>query len=334
MGNRRTYRSTALAAAGTLLATLALGGCGLVSGSPMTDEVEPGKDAGYQGQPLKGAELTVTSKEFTEQIVLGQIMGLALKAAGATVVDKTNIQGSIGAREAVTSGTADGSYEYTGTSWITYLGNTEPIPDERKQWEAVKAADRKKDLVWLPYSELNNTYALALLPSDQKKYGVSTLSDLAGLLKRNPDAVTLCVENEFATRNDGLPGMVKKYGLKIPSGNIKRMSAGVIYTQVKKGGTCTFGEVYTTDGRIQAMGLKTLADDKHFFPNYNAAPQMYAPTMKKYPAIADVLDPITKALDNKTAQRLNGKVDVDGEDPHEVAKDWLVQEGFITEGTG
>lgn len=329
MGNRRTYRSTALAAAGALLAALALGGCGLVSGSPMTDEVTPGGHAGYQGQPLKGAQLTVTSKEFTEQIVLGQIMGLALKAAGATVVDKTNIQGSIGAREAVTSGTADGSYEYTGTSWITYLGNTEPIPDERKQWEAVKAADKKKNLVWLPYSELNNTYALALTPADQKKYGVSKLSDLAGLLKKNPGAVTLCVENEFATRNDGLPGMVKKYGLKIPSSNIKRMSAGVIYTQVKKGGTCTFGEVYTTDGRIQAMGLKTLADDKHFFPNYNAAPQMYAPTMKKYPAIAEVLAPITKALNNKTAQRLNGKVDVAGEDPHQVAKDWLVQEGFI-----
>lgn len=327
----RPYALTALAAAGSLLAALALSGCGLVSGSPMTDDVTPGKDAGYDGRPLKGAELTVTSKEFTEQIILGQIMGLALKAAGAAVVDRTNIQGSIGAREAVTSGTADGSYEYTGTSWITYLGHTEPITDPRKQWEAVRDADREKGLTWLPYSTLNNTYALALKPADQKKYGLKTLSDLADLVKKAPNAVTLCVENEFATRNDGLPGMTKKYGMKIPTGQIKRMSAGVIYTQVKSG-NCTLGEVYTTDGRIQAMGLKTLADDRHFFPNYNAAPQMYTKTMKEHPEIADVLAPITEALNNTVAQRLNSKVDVAGEDPHEVAKDWLVEEGFVKEG--
>ncbi|UNO41795.1 glycine betaine ABC transporter substrate-binding protein [Streptomyces sp. MST-110588] len=333
MATRTTVRVRAVApaAAGTLLAACAvLSGCGLVSGSPLSDAVEPGS-AG-RGKPLKGAQLTVTSKEFTENIVLGQIMGLAFKAAGATVIDKTNIQGTIGAREAVKSGTADGMFEYTGTGWITHLGHDKPIASPRAQWEAVRTEDRRNGLDWLPQSTLNNTYALALNPADQKKLGVKTLSDVAALSRKDPDAVTLCVENEFSTRNDGLPGMAKAYGMKIRSTNIRKMTGGVVYTELSRGGTCTFGEVFTTDGRIRAMGLHVLKDDRHFFPNYNAAPEMHAATMKKYPQIADVLAPITRALDNTVAQSLNAKVDVDGQDPHEVAKNWLVERGFIKEG--
>lgn len=329
-----THRRPVLCALTTaaLLAALTLGGCGLVSGSAMTDDVRPGPHAGYPDRPLTGAQLTVTSKEFTEQIILGQIMGIVFEAAGAKVIDKTSIQGSIGAREAVKSGTADAAYEYTGTGWITYLGHTEPVVDPIAQWKVVRDEDRKNGVVWLPPSTLNNTYALALNPADAKKYGTKTLSDLGELLKKDPDAVTLCVENEFATRNDGLPGMTRKYGMKIPPGQVQRMAAGVIYTQIEQGGSCTFGEVYTTDGRIRAMNLRLLADDKHFFPNYNAAPEINAASLKKHPAMAEVLAPVTKALNNTVAQELNRRVDVDGEDPHEVAKEWLLQEGFIEEG--
>ncbi|GAU67971.1 putative ABC transporter substrate-binding protein [Streptomyces sp. NBRC 110611] len=333
MAARRPRRRTAVVAlAGALLVAAAAGlsGCGLVSGSPMADDVTPGTVG--RGLPLKGARLTVTSKEFTENLVLGQIMGLVFEAAGATVVDRTNIQGTIGAREAVRTGAADGMYEYTGTGWITHLGHEKPIADPHEQWRAVRDEDRANGLVWLPPSALNNTYALALNAANEKKYRVRTLSDLAALLRRDPGAVTLCLENEFVTRNDGLPGMARAYGMTIPAGNIRKMSAGVVYTQVVRGTACTFGEVYTTDGRIQAMGLTVLADDRRFFPNYNAAPEMNAATMRKYPQIAALLAPVTKALDNTVARELNRKVDVDGEDPHEVAKDWLLREGFIKEG--
>ncbi|WP_435839549.1 glycine betaine ABC transporter substrate-binding protein [Streptomyces caniferus] len=314
----------------TLLATV-LSGCGLVSGSAMSDNVLPGPKAGYPGRPLTGAQLTVTSKEFTEQIVLGQMMGIIFEAAGAKVIDKTSIQGSIGAREAVKSGTADAAYEYTGTGWITYLGHTKPIVDPQKQWKAVRDEDRKNGIVWLPASTLNNTYALALNTANWKRLGVHNLSQVAALSHKNPGAVTMCVENEFATRNDGLPGMARAYGMNVPSANIRKMTGGVVYTETQKG-TCAFGEVFTTDGRIKAMHLHVLADDKHFFPNYNVAPEINAAALKKYPAMAEVLAPVTKALNNTVAQELNRKVDVDGEDPHEVAKDWLIREGFIKEG--
>ncbi|WP_437344942.1 glycine betaine ABC transporter substrate-binding protein [Streptomyces tubercidicus] len=325
-GRRRAGRRTV-----ALLAALVLAGCGLVSGSAMTDTVLPGPKAGYAGRPLTGAHLTVTSKEFTEQIVLGQMMGIVFEAAGALVIDKTSIQGSIGAREAVRSGTADAAYEYTGTGWITYLGHTKPIVDPKEQWKAVRDEDRKNGIVWLPASTLNNTYALALNTANYKKLGVRNLSDVAALSHKNPAAVTMCVENEFATRNDGLPGMARAYGMNVPSANIRKMTGGVVYTETEKG-TCALGEVFTTDGRIKAMHLHVLADDKHFFPNYNVAPEINAKALKKYPAIAKVLAPVTKALNNTVAQELNRKVDVDGEDPHEVAKEWLLREGFIKKG--
>lgn len=312
-----------LLAAGTLVAVSA---CGLTSGSPMVDDVKPGSIG--KGLPLDGADLTVTSKEFTEQLILGAIMGIAFQAAGADVLDRTGIQGSIGAREAVKSGDADGMYEYTGTAWITYLGNSEPIADPQQQWAAVRKADLKNGLTWLPPASLNNTYALAMNQANYKKYGTQTLSDVAALAKSNPGAVTLCVESEFANRADGLPGMEKAYGMSVPAGNITQMDTGIIYTQVKKG-SCTYGEVFTTDGRIKSMNLAVMADDKKFFPNYNAAPEINSKALKKWPAIADVLDPVTKKLNNAVAQELNAKVDVSGEDPHQVALDWMKAEGFV-----
>ncbi|MFI7316143.1 glycine betaine ABC transporter substrate-binding protein [Streptomyces venezuelae] len=321
---RITARTTVIAALGGAV----LAACGLTSGSPMVDDVKPGTIG--KGLPLKGADLTVTSKEFTEQLILGAIMGIAFEAAGADVLDRTGIQGSIGAREAVKGGDADAMYEYTGTAWITYQGNTEPITDPHKQWQAVRDADLKNGVTWLEPATLNNTYALAMNRSNASRYRTKTLSDVAALSKSDPKAVSLCVESEFASREDGLPGMQKEYGMKVPSSHITKMDTGIIYTQVSKG-SCTYGEVFTTDGRIKAMDLTTMEDDKHFFPNYNAAPEINSKSLKEHPEMAEVLAPITKKLNNKVARDLNSKVDVDGEDPHEVAKDWLIEEGFVKE---
>ncbi|OKK07608.1 glycine/betaine ABC transporter substrate-binding protein [Streptomyces sp. CB03234] len=309
---------------------LVLSGCGLKSGSPMADDVRPGSVG--RGQPLKGASLTVTSKNFSENIILGHMIGLIFKAAGAEVLDRTNLPGSISGREAIIKGDADAIYEYTGTAWITYQGNQKPIVDPQAQWRAVRDADVRNGVTWLPQSTLNNTYTLAINKRNNATYRLRTLSDVAELARKDPSAVTLCVENEFASREDGLPGMQKAYGMNIPAANIRKMDAGIIYTQVAKSDTCLLGEAYTTDGRIEAMDLDTLADDKRFFPNYNAAPSLHAATYEKYPVIAELLNPLSARLNTAVARELNARVDVGGEDPHEVAKEWLVREGFIKEG--
>jgi osmoprotectant transport system substrate-binding protein len=320
-------RRTCLLLAGVLLSAAA--GCGLTSGSPMSDDVEPGTIG--RGRPLKGADLTVTSKAFTEQLILGAIMGIAFQAAGAEVLDRTGIQGAIGSREAVLKGDADALYEYTGTGWITFLGHSDPIADPQEQWRAVRDADRRNGVTWLRPASLNNTYALAMNRANFEKYGTKTLSDVARLAKSDPGAVTLCVEGEFANRGDGLPGMQRRYGMDVPARRVTQMDPGIIYTQVAKG-ACTFGEVYTTDGRIRSMDLVVIEDDKRFFPNYNATPVVNSKVLEKWPKIPAVLAPVTEKLTDSVARELNARVDVDGEDPHHVALDWMKKEGFVKGG--
>ena len=322
-------RLTIAGALAPVLTLVMASGCGLTSGSPMVDDVRPGSIG--RGLPLKGADLTVTSKEFTEQLILGAIMGIAFEAAGADVLDRTGIQGSIGAREAVKSGDADGMYEYTGTAWITYQGNSDPIADPQRQWQAVRDADLENGLTWLPKAALNNTYALAMNRANFRKYGTKTLSDVAALARKDPGAVTVCVESEFANRADGLPGMEKAYGMSLPASRVTQMDTGIIYTQAAKG-SCVYGEVFTTDGRITSMNLAVMADDRKFFPNYNVAPEINSESLKKWPAIAEVLNPVTARLTNAVARELNAKVDVKGEDPHQVALEWMEKEGFVREG--
>lgn len=87
--------------------------------------------------------------------------------------------------------------------------------------------------------------------------------------------------------------------------------------------------MFTTDGRIKAMHLVVMEDDKKFFPNYNAAPMIHTKTLEKYPQIADILAPVTRRLTNTVAQELNAKVDVEGQDPHLVALEWMTQQGFV-----
>jgi osmoprotectant transport system substrate-binding protein len=275
---------------------------------------------------LKGATFTVSSKDFTESILLGKITEAVLEAHGATVTDKTNIKGSVNTREALTSGQVDMYWEYTGTAWITYLKNTKPLADPAAQFTAVKAADAKNGIAWLPMAPMNDTYAFATRPDIASKLNVTKLSDLSKLPVGD---LTFCIESEFSTRDDGFPGVVKAYGLNIPKSNVKMLDTGVIYKTTAQGGTCNFGEVFATDGRISALKLKVLDDDKRFFPNYNAALTMKQTMLNKYPKIADYMAPVAAKLDNATMTDLNAKVDAQGMDPGDVATAWAKSQGFI-----
>nr|MBA2781753.1 glycine/betaine ABC transporter substrate-binding protein [Rubrobacteraceae bacterium] len=121
-----------------------------------------GGGSASEAADLSGAELTVGSKEFTEQLILGQITLQALEAAGATVNDQIGLAGTVAARKALESGEIDMYWEYTGTGWINFLGHTKPIPDSQKQFEAVAKEDlAKNDIKWLsPPAPANNTYTM------------------------------------------------------------------------------------------------------------------------------------------------------------------------------
>lgn len=319
----RLARRTGLA--GALLACLAMvaTGCGLEPASQFTPNVTA---KSLPADSLKGAKLSVTSKEFTEQIILGKITVLALKAAGADVTDKTNVKGSGNSRQEMIRGDADMQWEYTGTGWITYLGHDKPIVGSQAQYDAVKKADKDKNNIdWLQWANFNNTYAMAVTSANAKKYGLSKLSDIA---KVPPAQRTFCLEDEFFSRqNDGWPKMLRTYNLPA-SMTVKKMDTGVVYTETAKG-SCLFGEVFDTDGRIPALHLTTLEDDKHAFPLYNPALTVRGPILAKYPQIAPIEQQIAARLSTQTMRTLNAKVDVEGQEPVLVARDWLRSQGLI-----
>ncbi|CAN5866387.1 glycine betaine ABC transporter substrate-binding protein [soil metagenome] len=276
---------------------------------------------------LSGAELAVASKEFTEQLVLGQITVQSLEAAGASVDDQTGLAGSVVACKALLSGEIDLYWEYSGTGWLIYLEHTDPINDQREQYEAVAKEDLKKnDIRWLEPAPANSTYAIAVRSGAFKD--IRTLSDYARLGEERPDAATMCVGTEFATRDDGLPGLEKYYGFELPNKYIAKMDEGAIYPATDKGDPCNFGEVFNLDGRIKTLDLRLLKDDKQFFPYYSPSIIMRQETLKKYPQIEKLFAPIVEKLDSETIRSLNAGVDVDGKTPEIVVEEWLQENGF------
>ena len=279
---------------------------------------------------LSGAELTVGSKEFTEQLILGQITIQALEAAGATVDDQTGLVGSNVVREALTSGEIDMYWEYTGTGWITHLGHADAIPDDQEQYEAVAEEDLESNgIKWLEPAGFNNTYAIATREEAIEELGVETLTDFSEFAGSNPDEATLCAASEFLNRNDGLPGLAEAYGFDIPEENIAEVEFGVIFPSVDKGDPCNFGEVFATDGRMAALGLTVLEDDKNFFPGYVPALNVNEAVVEENPDVEQIGADLAAALDTETMTQLNAQVDVDGGFPEQVAQEWLISEGFI-----
>ncbi|MBG6107098.1 osmoprotectant transport system substrate-binding protein [Frigoribacterium sp. CG_9.8] len=310
---------------------LALTGCGLQAATAYVPKVSPGSIT-----PLdlpQGASLTITSKNFTEQLILGKIAVIAATAAGFEVTDLTNVPGSVPARKLMTSGDADMVWEYTGTAWLTYLGNTKGIPDKQEQYSAVKKADTANGLSWLEPAPLNNTYALAIRSEEGKKLGITKLSQISTL----PVAErTFCVEPEFNSRGDGLTPMLKAYGMtrgddsSVPASAVKLFDTGAVYTATDRGSACNFGEVYTTDGRIDKLGLTVLEDDRGFFPAYNVAPVINSQVLAEYPGLTDIFDKISPKITDTTLRQLNLRVDDGGEEPADVAYEFMLKNGFIT----
>ena len=278
---------------------------------------------------LKGATLRVGSKDFDEQLILGQVAMVALEAAGAKPTDKTNIQGTNNTRLALTGGAVDLYWEYTGTAWISFLKNTTPIAESQEQFDAVVKADAVKGVTWWDRAPANNTYALAQTKATQDKYGVKTLSDYAALAKKDPAAASMCLESEFQSRDDGFPGVKKTYGFTLPGTSEHLLDTAVVYTELNKGGTCNFGEVFTTDGRVASLKLNVIQDDKKFFPIYNPALSVRSDVAKKYPALEALFKPIADKLTTEKLLALNKEISVDGKKPRVVAEKWMQSEGFI-----
>jgi osmoprotectant transport system substrate-binding protein len=268
--------------------------------------------------------IRIGARVFTEQTLLAEITSQYLRAKGYEV-QVTGGLGSNRARSAHESGQLDMLWEYTGVSLVAYNHVTEKL-DSEQSYARVKELDGKKGLVWLTPSKFSNTYALALPKNVADKYPqIHSISDLNKVLRDEARTNNLvALDTEFANRSDGLDGMVKLYDMSLTRKNIRQMDAGLVYTALRNGQVFA-GLVYTTDGRLNAFKLKLLEDDKHYFPDYTAAPVVRQAYLDAHPQLAEQLKPLAELFDDNTMRELNARVDVDHQSPSSVAADFLRQ---------
>lgn len=320
MKHRSTSRVRRLALTAAL--TMAVAACGGDGGGTGTGGAGGSLAEDYD---LSGSSFTVGSKEFTESIVLGQITLQALQAAGADVSDKIGLTGSATVREALERGEIDMYWEYTGTGWVNILGNTTQDPPDDLYAAVAESDAEKNQIAWLEPAPMNDTYRIAVTKDFADKSGIETMSDAAAYIKDNPDDGALCAASEFINRDDGLPGLQKAYDVEFSK--VVELDLGLIYTQVGK--SCSFGEVFSTDGRIISNDLAILEDDEDFFIDYNAALTLRQETLEADPDLADLFEPISQALTDEVITELNAAVDVEGRSAEDVASEFLRDNGFI-----
>jgi osmoprotectant transport system substrate-binding protein len=273
---------------------------------------------------LAGSSFTVGSKEFTESQVLGQITIAALQAAGAEVGDQTGLTGTDTVRAALESGDIDMYWEYTGTGWVNILGNTtEALPEDLAT--AVAEADAANGVAWLAPAPFEDTYRIATTSAFAAENDLATMSDVAEFIAANPDQGTVCAASEFINRDDGLPGLQQAYGFQFSE--VVELDLGLIYTQV--GESCAFGEVFSTDARIVSNDLTVLEDDRSFFVPYNGALTVRQEALDATPELEALVAPISELLTDDVITELNSQVDNEGEEPADVAQQFLRDNGFI-----
>ncbi|RJK96090.1 glycine betaine ABC transporter substrate-binding protein [Vallicoccus soli] len=320
-------RRRALALAASAATALALSACGGDSGG---GGGEASEDSVAAGVDLEGVSIAVGSKEFTEQLVLGQIAVQALQAAGADVEDRTNLTGTSTVRSALTGGDIDAYYEYTGTGWITILGNDAPVAGSDEQFQAVKEADAANGITWFAQAEANNTFAIAANQEAVDATGVATLSDYARVAQEDPAAATLCSSPEFITRDDGLPGVERAYGFDLPADRVVQLEPSLVYQQVGQGEQCDFAVVFATDGQVAGQDLTVLEDDEGFFPPYNIAMTMREEAYQAHAdAYEELFGAVSEQLTDERLTELNARVDVEGEAPEDVAEEFLTDAGIV-----
>jgi len=286
----------------TLLGSAALAGCG---------------GGGTQA-------VAIGSKNFTEELIIGEIYALVLEQQGFKVVRKLNLGGTEIAQAALVRGDIDLYPEYTGTALIDVL----KLPmqhDAAAIYDTVKSAyEQKFQLTWLDPAPFNDSQGLATTKAIAAKYNLKTLSDLS----RVASQLRLGSIPEFIKRPDALPGLQKAYGGFVFK-DIKLFDIGLKYKALLSGAVDVV-VAFTTEGALSANDLVVLVDDKHFWPTYQVAPVIRQSTLKAMPAIATHLNKIAPNLSDATMRELNNMVDgTQKRDAADVAREFVKTHGLI-----
>ena len=273
--------------------------------------------AGCSSRP----HVIVGSKNFTEQVVLAEIIAQQIeKKAGIEVERKIDLGGTLLANEALKSGAIDLYPEYSGTALTAILKR--PISkDPNAVMSEVRQGYAQWHLSWLKPLGFNNTFAMVIRSADAQQQHLTTLSDAA----RRPQPWKLGVGYEFVERPDGLDGLKKAYDLRI-NGDPVTMDLGLLYPALRNG-TIEMGAGSATDAYLTDSTFTVLSDDKHYFPPYECGIVIRDETMAQFPQIKLVLEELSGSISDSTMRQLNAAVDRDHRSPANVAAQFLSRDG-------
>jgi len=268
--------------------------------------------------------ISVGSKNFTEQFILGNIYADALQAAGYKVKKQLNLGSEVVAYKALKQGDVDSYPEYTGTALTSFykVKVTDVPTDANQAYTEVKAKLKKDDITALPQAPFDNTYRLGMTKAGAAKIGnPKTISDLKGKSQK------LVVNGfpECRQRPDCLLGVEKAYGLKF-----KKFLANESKYEVLDKDQADVAFVFTTDANLATNKYVILDDDKKLFPPYHISFLVKSDVLKKLsPDATKVIEQVQAPLTEKVMRELNSRVDLDKKQPNEVAMEYLKESGFI-----
>ncbi|HEX4278710.1 MAG TPA: glycine betaine ABC transporter substrate-binding protein [Bryobacteraceae bacterium] len=258
------------------------------------------------------------SKNFSEQLVLGEIVAQHLEnRLHGHVSRKLDLGGTLLAQQAMIAGDIDVYPEYTGTA-LTAVLKEKPLKDPTQVLTAVRRGYSQWHLEWLDPLGFENTFAMAVRNDDGR---LATLTNAAGA-----HPWKLGAGYEFAHREDGLPGLMKTYGLRL-AGSVKTMDLGLLYQALSKHQVDMVAG-NSTDGMLSVLPLTVLADDRHYFPPYECALVVREAAEHEFPALRPALAELSGRITSETMRRLNYELDGKHRPAREIARNFLRSTGL------
>ena len=290
--------------------------CGVVFGGCLTGCAPP-----------RSSRVVIGAKNFTEQVVLGELLAQEIEAVtGERVERRFYLAGSYICQQALVSGRIDGYVEYSGTALTAILKQPLPPVGHRDAAEVFQTVRR---LYWERYGVkvarglgFEDTFAMVIRGDDARRLGVRTISDA---VPHAPDW-RLGVGYEFEQRPDGLRGLEATYGLRFKEAP-RTMDLGLLYRALQNE-QVEMVAGNSTDGPIRALGFVALEDDKHYFPPYEAVPLVRADSLQRHPGIQVALDRLAGRLSAEEVQGMNDAVDGQHRDVGDVVREFRKGKGL------
>jgi osmoprotectant transport system substrate-binding protein len=281
------------------------------------------------GDSSSGPSVSVGSKKFTEQILLGEMYAQAFEDEGYNVKRELNLGSEQVMDKSLQDGTIDVYPEYTGTAYVAILKKppeSYPKTAEETYEQVAEFYKNRKDtpMQMLEPAHFNNSYGISMLTKEANKLGIETLEDLAA----KSDQLVFSSYSEFQNRSDGYPNMKENYP-KLDFKEIKIVNDLGIRFKALAEGEADVGIGYTTDGQLASPELKVIEDTKTIWPIYEPAPVVTQEFLDKNPDAKKILNEVSASLNADKMRALNGAVDLEQEDYEDVARQHLEDEGII-----